>query len=146
MKTILFGLLMCFSYANTVRGQGVAFSSVSFMNNDGPILSYFPLSKSGECNATRKGRVTLIAGGCAIVVGSGLLLIGSAESPKNPTSPSDQSGLLPTLAGAAFLVGGVLCVLAGGGEFIGGKIHDSRGRGRYSVIGSKNTFGLAYNF
>jgi hypothetical protein len=143
MRTILLVLFICLLQANVVKGQEFAFSSTAFVKYEypDPVVKHH----NGEGAATKVGKILLISGGAALVVGTGLLIIGENES-RGVTSPADQSGLFPTVSGILLWIGGAGCVLAGTGVFVGGKIHDAHNRRRYSITGSKNQLGIAYNF
>ena len=144
MKFLPIVALFMFLYASPVKGQGPVFLPTTIENNgythDNTIEIHHP--HKYECKATREGRKCLILGGIDLAAGCGLLWIANAQSSGNPNS---EAGLLPALGAVVFLFGGSVCVLAGTGAYIGGKIHDNHNK-RYSLIGSRDKVGIAYNF
>ena len=143
IKTFAFSLLLCGLAAHECSGQVVACSGEAIVPYDHISLA----SNVGFRNTraftsdywVRVGEATMIVGGLSTVAGA-LLILNSNNSSSLVRSESQL------FLGTTFFIGGPIVVIIGGVEYLMGKRQERRGYGRYSVIGTNNSLGIAYRF
>jgi hypothetical protein len=89
-----------------------------------------------HCKATREGAYGMITGG-AFVVAGGIMVLASENNSRNL-----QTGLV----GVAFIAGGAVSAVIGSLEYLGGRIYEAHHKNRFSLIGTGNQAGIAFNF